>query len=204
RVAMAEAGPVRVHTIPVLERLNTGRDGRVDQEPGVRGYLLGGDESFLEPYHRGSDAFVAAMRELRQLSAHGRGQHRRFDELEALAQKWRSGGAARGGALMSEPETRAPPRALGGAGAGKAAMDAIRAKAAEIDKVERQILAERSALQRQAFTTAYTVTILGGTASLIIAALMAVLLARGITVPITRMTGAMTALAKGDTGIEVP
>src|SRR5262249_62153160 len=111
RVAMAEAGPVRVHTIPVLERLNTGRDGRVDQEPGVRGYLLGGDESFLEPYHRGSDAFVAAMRELRQLSAHGRGQHRRFDELEALAQKWRSGGAGRGGALVSKPPARAHPRA---------------------------------------------------------------------------------------------
>jgi signal transduction histidine kinase len=203
-VVIDEARALRVHTISVLETLNTALDAMVDQETGLRGYLIGGDESFLEPYHRGRDAFVAAMRELRQLSAHGRGQHRRFDELEALAQKWRSEIAEREIALMSKPETRAHARALEGSGAGKAAMDKIRAKAAEIDKVERVILAERSALQRQAFTTAYTVTILGGTASLIIAALMAALLARGITVPITRMTSAMTALAKGDTGIEVP
>ena len=47
-------------------------------------------------------------------------------------------------------------------------------------------------------------TILGGAASLIIATLMGVLLTRGIAVPITRMTSAMTTLAKGDTTVEVP
>jgi len=41
-------------------------------------------------------------------------------------------------------------------------------------------------------------------ASLIIATLMGVLLMRGIAVPITRMTSAMTALAKGDTTLNVP
>jgi C4-dicarboxylate-specific signal transduction histidine kinase len=47
-------------------------------------------------------------------------------------------------------------------------------------------------------------TILGGATSLIIALLMGVLLTRGITVPITRMTDAMAALAKGDTSVEAP
>jgi len=47
-------------------------------------------------------------------------------------------------------------------------------------------------------------TVLGGAASLVIALLMGVLLARGITMPITRMTSAMAALAKGDVSIEVP
>ena len=46
----------------------------------------------------------------------------------------------------------------------------------------------RDAVQQQAFATAYTMTILGGVASLIIATLMGVLLMRGIAVPITRMT----------------
>ena len=59
-------------------------------------------------------------------------------------------------------------------------------------------------MQQQAFATAYTMTILGGVATLIIATLMAVLLTRGIAVPITRMTNAMTTLAKGDTTVEVP
>src|SRR5262249_18171846 len=60
------------------------------------------------------------------------------------------------------------------------------------------------AVQRQAYATAYAMTIIGGAASLCIAMLMGVLLTRGITVPITRMTTAMTALAKGDTSVEVP
>ena len=64
-------------------------------------------------------------------------------------------------------------------------MDLIRAKVDEIDGVERVLLAKRDAVQKQAFATAYTMTILGGVASLIIATLMGVLLMRGIAVPIT-------------------
>jgi signal transduction histidine kinase len=88
--------------------------------------------------------------------------------------------------------------------AGKAAMDLIRAKVDEIEGIERDLLAKRAAAQIKAFATAYTMTILGGAASLIVATLMGVLLTRGIAVPITRMTSAMTTLAKGDTTVEVP
>jgi signal transduction histidine kinase len=63
---------------------------------------------------------------------------------------------------------------------------------------------QSDSVQKQAFATAYTVTILGGAASLIIATLMGVLLTRGIAVPITRMTSAMTTLAKGDSAVAVP
>jgi signal transduction histidine kinase len=83
-------------------------------------------------------------------------------------------------------------------------MDLIRAKGDEIEAVERGQLASREAIQKEAFATAYTMSILGGAASLVIAMLMGVLLTRGIAAPITAMTGAMTTLAKGDTTVEVP
>jgi signal transduction histidine kinase len=83
-------------------------------------------------------------------------------------------------------------------------MDLVRAKVDEIEGVERDLLAKRAAAQIEAFATAYAMTFLGGAASLIIATLMGVLLTRGIAVPITRMTSAMTTLAKGDTTVEVP
>ena len=105
---------------------------------------------------------------------------------------------------MAKPETREDARALEGSTAGKTAMDLVRAKVDEIDGVERDLLAKRDAAQRKAFATAYTMTILGGATSLIIATLMGVLLTRGIAGPITRMTSAMTTLAKGDTTVEVP
>ena len=43
----------RIHTTDVLESLQDIMDAMVDQETGVRGYLIAGDEKFLEPYHKG-------------------------------------------------------------------------------------------------------------------------------------------------------
>ena len=194
----------RVHTTDILETLQQAMDAMVDQETGVRGYLITGDEKFLEPYHRGGNAYTAAIQKVKDLTSDNPAQQSRLDELNELAKKWRSGIAEREIALMAKPETREDARALEGSTAGKTAMDLIRAKVDEIGGVERDLLAKRDAVQNQAFATAYTMTILGGTASLIIATLMGVLLTRGIAVPITRMTSAMTTLAKGDTTVEVP
>jgi signal transduction histidine kinase len=167
--------------------------------------LITGDEKFLEPYHRGGNAYTAAIQKIKDLTSDNNpAQQSRLDELNELAKKWRSGIAEREIALMAKPETREDARASEGSMAGKTAMDLIRAKVDEIDGVERDLLAKRAAAQIEAFAAAYTMTILGGAASLIIATLMGVLLTRGIAVPITRMTSAMTTLAKGDTTVEVP
>jgi len=194
----------RIHTTDVLETLQNAMDAMVDQETGVRGYLITGDERFLEPYHKGVTAYAAAVQKVKNLTSDNPAQQSRLDELNELAKEWRSDIAEREIALMAKPETRDDARALEVSMAGKTAMDLIRAKVGEIDGVERDLLAKRDAGQQQAYTTAYAMTILGGAASLIIATLMGVLLTRGITLPITRMTSAMTALAKGDTTVEVP
>jgi signal transduction histidine kinase len=194
----------RVHTTEILETLQQAMDAMVDQETGVRGYLIAGDEKFLEPYHNGSNAYTAAIQKAKDLTRDNPAQQSRLDELNELTKKWRSEIAEQEIALMAKPETREHARALESSTAGKTAMDLIRAKVDEIDGVERGLLAKREAVQKQAFATAYTMTIIGGLASLIIAILMGILLTRGIAVPIARMTRAMTALAKGDTTVEVP
>jgi signal transduction histidine kinase len=198
------ARDMRLQATDVLETLQSATDAMVDQETGVRGYLLSGDEKFLEPYHRGGDTYTAAIQKLKVLLAHDPAQQRRLDELDELAKKWRSEIAEREIALMAKPETQEDARTLGGSMAGKTAMDVIRAKEDEIEEAERDLLAERDDVQKQAFMAAYTVTILGGAASLVIAILMGALLTRGIALPITRMTAAMTALAKGDSAVAVP
>jgi signal transduction histidine kinase len=194
----------RVHTTNVLETLHSAMDAMVDQETGVRGYLITGDERFLEPYRRGGTAYTAAIQRLRDLTADNPAQQSWLNELDALAKNWRSGFAERAIALAAKPETREDGRALEGSSAGKAAMDRIRDKVHEIDRVERALLAKRDAVQEQAFATAYAVTIFGGAATLIVATLMGVLLQRSIAVPITRMTSTMTTLAAGDTTVDVP
>ena len=194
----------RMHTSDVLDMLQDTLDAMVDQETGVRGYLIGGDERFLQPYHKGGQAFTTAFNRIKDLTSDNPAQQSRLDELNELASKWRSEIAEREVALMAKPETREAARALEGSMAGKTLMDLVRAKVEEIDKAERDLLAKRDAVQSQAYATAYAATILGGAASLVAAIAMGVLLARIITVPITRMTATMVALAKGDTTIEVP
>ena len=198
------AKDLRVHTTDVLETLQKAMDAMVDQETGLRGYLITGDEKFLEPYHRGGNAYTAAIQKIKDITSDNPSQQSRLDELNELAKNWRSVIAERAIALMAKPEMREEARAWEGSTLGKTAMDLIRGKVDEINGVERDLLAKRDAVQKQAFATAYTMTILGGAASLIIATLMGVLLTRGIAVPITRMTSAMTTLAKGDSTVEVP
>ena len=199
-----EATNWRVHTAQVLETLQVAMDAMLDQEIGIGGYMVTGNEISLEPYHSGGNAFTAAMRTIKDLTSDNPAQQSRLDELNELATEWRSGIAEREIALMAKPETREDARVLGRSMAGETAMDLIRAKVDEIARVERDLLAKRAAVQKQAYATAYTMIIVGGAASLIVALLIGVLLTRVITVPITRMTDAMAALAKGDTSIEVP
>ncbi|MDD1517281.1 HAMP domain-containing protein [Bradyrhizobium sp. WBAH42] len=198
-----EAKNRRVHTTDVLDTLEAAVAAALDQQTSLRGYLISGDEKFLDPYRRGSADFSAAIRKLREQTSDNPDQQSRLDELNKLAMTWRVETAEREITLMADPTTREQARTLEGA-TGKAAMDAIRAKAREIEKVERDLLARRDAVQNSAYATAYTATVMGAAASLMIAVLMGILLTRAIARPITRMTGAMAALAKGDTSIDVP
>jgi C4-dicarboxylate-specific signal transduction histidine kinase len=193
-----------VHTTEVLETLQTAKEAMLDQETGVRGYFITGDERFLERYHKGGDSFTAAIRKARDLTSDNPAQQIRLDQLNELAAKWRSEVAQRVIALLAKPGAREDARAVVSSTAGRAPMDLVRAKVDEIAGIERGLLAQRSAVEAHAYVTAYVMTILGGAASLIVALLMGVLLTRGITVPITRMTSAMAALAKGDTTVEAP
>jgi C4-dicarboxylate-specific signal transduction histidine kinase len=194
----------RVHTTDVLDTLHAASEAMLDQETGVRGYFITGQERFLERYHEGSDSFTAAIGKARDLTSDNPAQQMRLDELNELAGKWRSEVAQRVIALIATPGAREEARAVVTSTAGRAAMDRVRAKVDEIAGVERDLLAQRSALEAHAYATAYAMTIVAGAASLIVALLMGVLLTRGITVPIKRMTSAMAALAKGDTTVEAP
>jgi PAS domain S-box-containing protein len=186
------------------EALDAMMTAMLDQETGVRGYLVSGDESFLEPYHTGGDAFTTALLKAKALTTNNPAQMRRLDALNELAKEWRRI-AGREIALMAKPETREEARAVEGSKfGGKTAMDRIRAKVDEIEAIELDFSTRSLAAYRRANATLNWVTIIARTASLIVAMLMGFLLTRSVTMPITRMTKAMAALAKGDTSVEIP
>ncbi|MDZ5648168.1 methyl-accepting chemotaxis protein [Nitrospirillum sp. BR 11828] len=192
------------HTYKVLERLNNVMAAMVDGETGLRGYLVGTDPKFLEPYHKGKTAFDAAMAEVKSLTADNAAQQARLDDVRRFEQTWRQDVAEKEIALMAKPETVEQARKLEASGAGKASMDAIRAKVAEMDKVERDLLGQRAVLQADALGTATTVALVSSGLSVLLAIIMAWSLTRSVARPIVDMTAAMQTLAGGNTGVDIP
>ena len=190
----------RVHTSDVLDTLQDATEAMLDQEASMRGYLLTADKGFLDRYHKQSDAFAAAFGKLKELTSDNPAEQSRLDELNQDVKRWRSEIAEPQITLAANPETREAVHGL----RQSASMDLIRAKLDEIEGVERDLLAKRSAIQDQAYKAAYAVTVAGGAISLLVALLMGLLLTRTITQPITRLTKAVEVLAKGDTNIDVP
>src|SRR5262245_31026893 len=62
------------HTHLVLERIAQLAGDVKDAQRGERGYLLTGDEAFLEPYTQGSTEVFRTAQELRRLTADNQGQ----------------------------------------------------------------------------------------------------------------------------------
>jgi methyl-accepting chemotaxis protein len=115
------------HTYQVLETADAIMIGMVNQQTGARGYLLSGESRFLEPYQAGQAGYDAALARIRQLTSDNPAQQARLDDVNRSAQTWRNDVAEREIALMSKPETREQARAIEAGGAGKAAIDSIRA-----------------------------------------------------------------------------
>ena len=192
------------HTYAVLEAVDSALAAMVDQETGVRGYLVSADERFLEPYRKGGDAYAAAFREVKQLTSDNAAQQTRLDALNQFATSWRMEVAEKEVALMAKSDTREQARAMESSGAGKKSMDSLRAKVAEVAGAERELLGTRSIAQQAAFSASYNVTIFGGIISLVIATFLGLILTRGIATPIRGMCTVMARLAKGDATVTIP
>lgn len=62
--------------------------GMLDQQTGVRGFALTGQERFLAPYHGGRRFYRDALAEGHRASREDRGLRRSIDELDRTAKQW--------------------------------------------------------------------------------------------------------------------
>ncbi|WP_191085566.1 methyl-accepting chemotaxis protein [Roseococcus microcysteis] len=193
------------HTYRVLAQADRLVAAMVDQETGVRGHLLNGDRAFLEPFEAGRRGYADAMATLRRLTADNPAQQLRLDELDRAARGWTEGHAGRQIALMARGDeaSRREARRMEEEGAGKAAMDAVRAKAEEIASLERRLLEERSAASAVAFGEARLALMLGTGIAALLALLAGLSLARGIARPVSQLSGQVARIAEGDLTVEV-
>ncbi len=193
-----------VHTYEVLDQIDTIVAAMVDRETGLRGYLLSGNENFLEPYKSGTENYRAAFDKVVALTSDNAAQQKRFAELDALVTEWTGQVAEKEIALMKSAATMEQARGMEIAGAGKQWMDAIRAKATEISGEESSLLTIRAEAAEAAASSARLTILLGGLAMALVIAGVLFLLQKSLISPLVRMAGSMRTLATGDTSIEVP
>src|SRR6267378_5467666 len=84
---LIETNRLVAHTYEVLADLEALLSTLKDAETGQRGFLITGDEPYLEPYHAALAKIDSIVKELRRLTSDNLNQQRRLDVLEPLISK---------------------------------------------------------------------------------------------------------------------
>ena len=154
------------HTDQVLEKLQDLLAAMQTVESNARGYLLTGDESFLEVYRAGIAKTEKDQIILRNLTADNAGQQRRLDVLATLAaQKFHLEGEVLG--LRRTNGLQATTDAIQ-KGSGKQIMDDLQGLVAQMQDEELRLLALSEADAKRSLTQAKTVLALGTILGLLI------------------------------------
>jgi methyl-accepting chemotaxis protein len=184
------------HTYQVLRELDGLLSGLIDAETGQRGFLLTGEEAYLEPYNIAVSRVDAAIDDVRKLTADNPAQQQRIITLKAKI-------AEKNGEL---DETITTFKTKGHEAAvrivltnkGKKAMDEIRAIIVTMTAEEQALMARRS-IQVDANTQNSRIIIIGG---ILLAAailmLIGFLLSRNIALPLRELTRIAELIAAGD------
>ncbi|WP_326834193.1 ATP-binding protein [Amycolatopsis rhabdoformis] len=177
---------------PELLQANALSQALLNQETGIRGFLLTGQREFLDPYLAGRTQQDAAVTELRRLGALPGTQA--GDDLEAVvraARDWQT-------AVTASASPGGPPPAVGAADAGKTLFDRVRST---LDTLSAHLSAARDTGRADLNGAATQLTVL----LLVIAALVVLLLVllwvwlrRVITVPIMRLADEVRAVSADD------
>ena len=192
------------HTYKVLDTTAAMLAGMVDQETGLRGYLIDGQDKFLEPYKSGAVKFQAALTRARDLTSDNAAQQARLADLERVAMDWKREHADKAIALTAVPATREQGQKLESSGAGKSRFDSFRAKLKEIEDTERSLLGVRSEAQASAITSTTIATILGIIGAMAAAVVSGLALARSIATPAAALAQTMGDITRGNLAAKVP
>ena len=148
-----------LHTYEVMGKLDEVRIGMTDAETGERGYILTGEDSYLEPYSHGLSTASSSIEQVRKLTADNPNQQHALDRLEPLI-------AVRLRELRERVEVRRKQGLTAGItavreGAGREYMDQIRAAVASMKSEEERLLTLRSAKLLASSERTRTIIVIG-------------------------------------------
>ena len=128
------------HTDRVIGNANETVKLSIDMETGMRGYLITGDERFLDPYEVAKPRILGSLQSLRSMVEDNPQQVDRIERLIALQNAWN----AFGGEMISQRRNGGDYRQSVGNGRGKRITDEIRKEFDALISTEQQLRMART------------------------------------------------------------
>jgi len=196
---LTEAANWRKHTHEVLIEIDKVLSLLKDAETGQRGFIITGENRYLEPYNEAISKIDPAVENIRQMTADNPNQQQRIVILKAkLAEKLSE---------LAETIVLRKEKGLEGAAQiiqtdkGKKVMDEIRALVAEMETEEDSLLAKRSSQVDANTRNAKNVIGGGMLLAVVLLSLTGFLVSRSIAKPLGQLTGVAKQIAEGDLDI---
>ncbi|MEP7352586.1 MAG: CHASE3 domain-containing protein [Acidobacteriota bacterium] len=193
---LIDSSDARKHSFRVKETLVSVLSTLKDAETGQRGFLLTGEERYLEPYNAALKSVDRSVDGLQELTSDNPNQQKRISGLKTSV-------AAK---LAELAETILLRRQHGEQAAvrlvltdqGKLAMDKIRAVLGEMDSEESDLLRLRDERAQTTAQSALAAMVGGGVLTLVLIAIVGVLVQRSITVPLLSFMQFVGRVGEGD------
>jgi methyl-accepting chemotaxis protein len=185
------------HSNEVWNEISNVMSTMKDLETGSRGYIITGDEDFLEPYRNGLDSVHVQIGELQRMIADNKLQTSRLEEVKVIIEAKLLG-------LDRNIQLRRT-RGFDAASAGveKKYMDEIRVLLGIMTSEEDRLLVERSAKMEATNRRMNSTVLWGIPLSVIFLVLTGFLITRNIAKPLQLVTRTAESIATGDLSVAV-
>jgi methyl-accepting chemotaxis protein len=185
--ALVENNARLTHSYLVRVELASLQNDLADAETGQRGFIITGDENYLEPYKASLQVIKATFADLMRLTSDNQDQQRRLKAISPLIDTKLAELAQAIGVRRSQGMEAAAK--LVDSDVGKATMDQIRRLVAEAKQQESDLLDARSAAANDSAQTAKTIIFWGGLAGVALVAAAGWFITRSLSAQIGSAVG---------------
>ncbi|HEX4086234.1 MAG TPA: CHASE3 domain-containing protein [Chthoniobacteraceae bacterium] len=201
---MIDTAALVTHTHQVIETLEQSVSLMKDAETGQRGYIITGEDRYLEPYTTAKSQIDGVMDQLDQLTASDPITQEKLPELKQLIQQKFT-------ELQGTIDLRKDPTKGFDAAKdviltdkGKDTMDEIRKSASDMQSHERDLLKARSDDAIQSSDQTHATIIWGTLIAVVVLFCVGIWITRDISAPLNRISSVADKIAVGELRVNVP
>ena len=198
RGQLREANDALDRANQTIRGLDAFRNAMLNQETGLRGYLITGRESSLEPYRAGRPALDEAIDRLRNLVGGDVEVARLLGEAVAAARTWQKDIGETAIRRAADPATRSEAVRMEADGAGKQFFDTLRERLAAIETVEEKARVRQNERLIEAERTASLTLWIGTLVTLLICAGIGIAINRLVVRPLGAVMAFVERVGAGD------